>query len=150
MDARFPWRLTDCFAKVLCALHRLFFQALLKKMTSASRRFPWRYANLLLLLLIGAIVAYDTQKHGSFEGECFLWTVTLIIRLASHLISAYPNHFVFLNSLNFEYRALISIQIFYHNVRLFRKLSSCLAFIGITHHSNEVDWSLLTMYLLLS
>ncbi|XP_011060330.1 PREDICTED: transmembrane protein 214-A isoform X2 [Acromyrmex echinatior] len=44
-------------------------QALLKKMTSSSRGFPWRSASLLLLLLIGAIVAYDTQKHGSFKGH---------------------------------------------------------------------------------
>lgn len=39
-------------------------------MTSSTRRsFPWRSASLLLLLLIGAIVAYDTQKHGSFEAS---------------------------------------------------------------------------------
>ncbi|XP_011869469.1 PREDICTED: transmembrane protein 214-A [Vollenhovia emeryi] len=44
-------------------------QVLLKKMTSSSRGFPWRSASLLLLLLIGAIVAYDTQKHGSFEAS---------------------------------------------------------------------------------
>lgn len=44
-------------------------QALLKKMTSSRRGFPWRSGSLLLLLLIGAIVAYDTQKHGSFEAS---------------------------------------------------------------------------------
>ncbi|KAL0132299.1 hypothetical protein PUN28_000230 [Cardiocondyla obscurior] len=44
-------------------------QALLKKMTSSSRGFPWRFASLFLLLLIGAIVAFDTQKHGSFEAS---------------------------------------------------------------------------------
>ncbi|XP_029659643.1 transmembrane protein 214-A-like [Formica exsecta] len=45
-------------------------QTLLKKMTSSTRRsFPWRSASLLLLMLIGAIVAYDTQKHGSFEAS---------------------------------------------------------------------------------
>lgn len=41
----------------------------MKKMTSSSRGFPWRSASLLLLLLIGAIVAYDTQKHGSFQAS---------------------------------------------------------------------------------
>ncbi|XP_011156608.1 transmembrane protein 214-A [Solenopsis invicta] len=44
-------------------------QTLLKKMTSSRRGFPWRSASLFLLLLIGAIVAYDTQKHGSFEAS---------------------------------------------------------------------------------
>ncbi|TGZ54191.1 transmembrane protein 214-A [Temnothorax longispinosus] len=46
-------------------------QALLKKMTSSKskRGFPWRSASFFLLLLIGAIVAYDTQKHGSFEAS---------------------------------------------------------------------------------
>lgn len=39
-------------------------------MTSSTRRgFPWGAGSLFLLLLIGAIVAYDTQKHGSFEGK---------------------------------------------------------------------------------
>jgi len=38
-------------------------------MTSSTRSFPWRSASLFLLLLIGAIVAYDTQKHGSFEAS---------------------------------------------------------------------------------
>ncbi|XP_018400837.1 PREDICTED: transmembrane protein 214-A isoform X2 [Cyphomyrmex costatus] len=44
-------------------------QILLRKMTSSSRSFPWKSASLLLLLLISAIVAYDTQKHESFEGH---------------------------------------------------------------------------------
>ncbi|XP_032669571.1 transmembrane protein 214-A isoform X1 [Odontomachus brunneus] len=45
-------------------------QALLKKMTSSTRRgFPWGVGSLFLLLIIGAIVAYDTQKHGSFEAS---------------------------------------------------------------------------------
>ncbi|XP_072763950.1 transmembrane protein 214-A [Anoplolepis gracilipes] len=45
-------------------------EALLKKMTSSTRRgFPWRSASVFLLLLIGAIVAYDTRKHGSFEAS---------------------------------------------------------------------------------
>ncbi|KYM97706.1 PREDICTED: transmembrane protein 214-A isoform X1 [Cyphomyrmex costatus] len=44
-------------------------QILLRKMTSSSRSFPWKSASLLLLLLISAIVAYDTQKHESFEAS---------------------------------------------------------------------------------
>lgn len=88
------------------ALHRLFFQALLKKMTSSSRGFPWRSASVLLLLLIGAIVAYDTQKHGSFEGKSFLQSVTLNhsacfllhISLSSYVVIPL---YVFLNSFHF-------------------------------------------------
>ncbi|XP_014473777.1 PREDICTED: transmembrane protein 214-A isoform X2 [Dinoponera quadriceps] len=49
---------------------KLTSQALLKKMTSSTRRgFPWRTGSLFLLLIIGAIVAYDIQKHGSFQGH---------------------------------------------------------------------------------
>ncbi|EZA58370.1 hypothetical protein DMN91_006252 [Ooceraea biroi] len=45
-------------------------QVLLEKMASSKRRsFQWRFASFLLLLLIGIIVAYDTQKHGSFEAS---------------------------------------------------------------------------------
>jgi len=29
--------------------------------------FPWRAGSFFLLLVVGAIVAYDTHKHGSFE-----------------------------------------------------------------------------------
>lgn len=51
-------------------------------MTSSTRRsFPWRSASLFLLLLIGAIVAYDTQKHGSFEGKNISQTTTLSLYL---------------------------------------------------------------------
>ena len=91
------------------ALIFVFFQALLKKMTSSNRGFPWRSASLLLLLLIGGIVAYDTQKHGSFEGKYFLRiTIGINHLFASHLISScHSNHFVFLNSFKFMYYILI-------------------------------------------
>ncbi|EFN79101.1 transmembrane protein 214-A [Harpegnathos saltator] len=45
-------------------------QALLKKMTSSTRRgFPWGIGSLSLLLLISAVIIYDVQKHGSFEAS---------------------------------------------------------------------------------
>ncbi|XP_058803960.1 transmembrane protein 214-B [Phymastichus coffea] len=43
---------------------------LIKKMSSKKSSkggFPWKTGCFLLLLFIGAIVAYDTHKHGSFE-----------------------------------------------------------------------------------
>ncbi|KAH0951543.1 hypothetical protein HN011_005135 [Eciton burchellii] len=45
-------------------------QVLLEKMASSKRSsFQWRFASVTLLLLIGVIIAYDTQKHGSFEAS---------------------------------------------------------------------------------
>ncbi|KAK2576811.1 hypothetical protein KPH14_005446 [Odynerus spinipes] len=45
-------------------------KAILKKMTaSTDKKFPWKRGSILLLLLIGAILAYDCQKHGSFEAS---------------------------------------------------------------------------------
>ncbi|XP_020289025.1 transmembrane protein 214-A isoform X2 [Pseudomyrmex gracilis] len=45
-------------------------QVLQKKMTSSrSHSFPWKSISLLLLIFIGTIVAYDTQRHGSFEAS---------------------------------------------------------------------------------
>lgn len=58
-------------------------------MTSSSTRrgFPWRFGSFLLLLLIGAIVAYDTQKHGSFEGKISSQTITLIALCVDYFLS---------------------------------------------------------------
>ncbi|OXU22256.1 hypothetical protein TSAR_016105 [Trichomalopsis sarcophagae] len=45
-------------------------EALIKKMSSKKSSkggFPWKTGCFFLLLIIGAIVAYDTHKHGSFE-----------------------------------------------------------------------------------
>lgn len=36
---------------------------------STDKKFPWKRGSILLLLLIGAILAYDCQKHGSFEAS---------------------------------------------------------------------------------
>ncbi|KAG7200304.1 hypothetical protein KM043_017769 [Ampulex compressa] len=45
-------------------------KALLGKMTaSKGSRFPWRKGSIVLLLLIGAVLAYDLRKHGSFEAS---------------------------------------------------------------------------------
>ncbi|XP_015123253.1 uncharacterized protein LOC107045474 [Diachasma alloeum] len=41
-------------------------------MTASSkiqRSFPWKKGSLLLLLLIGAVIAYDCRNHGSFEAS---------------------------------------------------------------------------------
>jgi len=37
--------------------------------SSKRNNFQWRCASVILLLLIGIIITYDTQKHGSFEGK---------------------------------------------------------------------------------
>ncbi|XP_063977135.1 transmembrane protein 214 [Diachasmimorpha longicaudata] len=47
-------------------------QDLSRKMTSSSKKqdsFPWKKGSLLLLLLIGAVVAYDCRNHGSFKAS---------------------------------------------------------------------------------
>ncbi|XP_043669609.1 transmembrane protein 214-A [Vespula pensylvanica] len=45
-------------------------KTILKKMTaSTDRKFPWKRGCILLLLLIGTILIYDCQKHGSFEAS---------------------------------------------------------------------------------
>lgn len=36
---------------------------------STDRKFPWKRGCILLLLLIGTILIYDCQKHGSFEAS---------------------------------------------------------------------------------
>lgn len=38
---------------------------------STDRKFPWKRGCILLLLLIGTILIYDCQKHGSFEGKFY-------------------------------------------------------------------------------
>ncbi|XP_015190822.1 PREDICTED: transmembrane protein 214-A [Polistes dominula] len=44
--------------------------AILKKMTASNdKKFPWKRGSLFLLILIGAILTYDCQKHGSFEAS---------------------------------------------------------------------------------
>ncbi|XP_076682530.1 transmembrane protein 214 [Andrena cerasifolii] len=43
-------------------------KVLLAKMTASSnKKFPWGKGIILLLLLTGAVVGYDTYKHGNFE-----------------------------------------------------------------------------------
>ncbi|KAI4493719.1 hypothetical protein M0804_001895 [Polistes exclamans] len=44
--------------------------AILKKMTASNdKKFAWKKGSLFLLILIGAILTYDYQKHGSFEAS---------------------------------------------------------------------------------
>ncbi|XP_014296425.1 transmembrane protein 214-A [Microplitis demolitor] len=45
---------------------------LIKKMSASakkSRSFPWKKGSFILLILIGAVVAFDCRKHGSFEAS---------------------------------------------------------------------------------
>ncbi|XP_012252880.2 transmembrane protein 214-A [Athalia rosae] len=44
-------------------------KTLLEKMTASKSWFPWKKGSVLLLLLIGSILALDTQKHGSFQAS---------------------------------------------------------------------------------
>lgn len=76
---------------VIIFIYSLFsLQALLKKMTSSTRRgFPWGTGSLFLLLIIGAIVAYDTQKHGSFEGKNLLCIIDTNLLFVSHIVLAF-------------------------------------------------------------
>lgn len=57
--------ISDGFFSIAIAL-----QVLLAKMTASSnKKFPWGKGIILLLLLTGAVVGYDTYKHGNFEGN---------------------------------------------------------------------------------
>ncbi|XP_015514094.2 transmembrane protein 214-A [Neodiprion pinetum] len=44
-------------------------KVLLEKMTVSKSWFPWKRGSVLLLVVIGAMLAYDTQKHGSFKAS---------------------------------------------------------------------------------
>ncbi|XP_034950381.1 transmembrane protein 214-A [Chelonus insularis] len=47
-------------------------EALFNKMSATSKKgksFPWRKGSILLLILIGAVVAFDCRNHGSFEAS---------------------------------------------------------------------------------
>ncbi|XP_012281120.1 transmembrane protein 214-A isoform X2 [Orussus abietinus] len=44
-------------------------EILTRKMTVSQRRFPWKKGSLLLLVLIGAVLAFDCQRHGSFKAS---------------------------------------------------------------------------------